>query len=181
MVCTPLNNTVIQRSFLASLLINSIVFGVRYLYNLNSEWYWSVEQLKSFVFICVNVLFVQECFRVNDNIVKLSYTDWTGRAVHLLNRSIIFKSIVVSVLTQIVNFNVQQYVLSIAKRMGIQQTPLRKLMMEIGVSSVSSLLFTTIMYFEWALIDARDTVLSILVMAWFSIVIMLHVRPACLL
>lgn len=174
-----LNLTVSRRSTLCNILINVLSFMFSYKYidvGIEPLVYEPIFGIMQFV---IEVLFVQMYFKGPDSkLVEVPYDQWMLRSKSFLNRNIIFKAFVVNIISQVVSINLNDYIISVLKDMFHPLWTYTGLVTKLISGVAVGVLFVNMLKYRWAYIDVTEANLNAIILAWFSIVIMLHLLRA---
>lgn len=175
-----LDVTVIRRSTLVNLFINasSFIFANKYLKisGLDPLLYGPLFSLLSFV---LDVFFVQLYFRTPESkLVQVPYHDYLTRSRSLWNRNILMKAIVVQIIAQVVQINLSDYIMSVLRQIRAPVWKYTSLCVNSFSGVFIGVLVVNMLKFRWAYIDVTESNLNAIILAWFSIVLMLHLLRA---
>lgn len=174
-----LNLTVSRRSTLTNILINVLSFLFAYKYidmGLEPLVYEPIFGVLQFV---IEILFVQMYFKGPDSkLVEVPYDQWMVRSKSFLNRNIIFKAFVVNIISQVVSINLNDYIVSVLRDMFHPLWKYTGLLTKLISGVAVGVLFVNMLKYRWAYIDVTESNLNAIILAWFSIVIMLHLLRA---
>jgi len=174
-----LNLTVTRRSTLSNILINALSFIFAYKYidmGMEPLVYEPIFGVLQFI---IEVLFVQMYFKGPDSkLIEVPYDQWLVRSKSFLNRNIIFKAFVVNIISQVVSINLNDYIIGVLRDMFHPLWKYTGLVTKLISGVAVGVLFVNMLKYRWAYIDVTESNLNAIILAWFSIVIMLHLLRA---
>jgi hypothetical protein len=175
-----IDETVIQRSSIASILITVFVYLMKFVIPKIDENSFVYD----FVFgICftyiIDILFVQNKFRIDKSFVIIPYNDIYERFKYMFKLSVLYKFLVVISIGSIINRSVFIYTTNLLKKYKLLQNEktshYRNLLINIIINFFVTLLLLNFIKFKWAYIDCDDVYLSIIILSLFSLSILISV------
>ena len=111
-------------------------------------------------------------------LAQVPYDDYITRSRSLWNRNILLKAIVVQIIAQVVQINVSDYIMSVLRTIRNPVWKYTSLCVKLLSGVFIGVLVVNMLKFRWAYIDAAESNLNAIILAWFSIVLMLHLLRA---
>lgn len=175
-----LNESVIQRSSISSIVVTVVVYIINTLLpNVNKDSYVFDFVFNVVLTYVVDILFVQLRFNKNNTFVKIPYDDIYFRLKYLFNISIFYKFIVVITIGSLINRSLFKYTVAILDTYKLIQKPehiyYRNLLINIVINFFTTLMLLNFIKFKWAYIDCNDTYLSLIILSLFSLSILISV------
>ena len=169
-----LDTVVTQRASVANAIINVSIFLFKYFnMGLDPIFYEPFFGVLGFV---IEVLFVQRYFKSSESsLVKIPYGEYLQRSKSFLSKNIVFKALVANIISQVVNINIIDYISILINKLRVPRWEYTELMIKLVSGVTSGVLFVNLLKYRWAYIDVSESNLNAIVLAWFSIVLMLHI------
>jgi hypothetical protein len=169
-----LDTVVTQRASVANALINASIFIFKY-FNMGVEPIL-YEPLFGILGFVIEVLFVQRYFKSSESsLVKIPYGDYLQRSKSFLSKNIVFKALVANIISQVVSINITDYISILMNKLEIPRWKYTELAIKLVSGITTGVLFVNLLKYRWAYIDVSESNLNAIVLAWFSIVLMLHI------
>lgn len=179
---SSLDENLIKRSGYVSIIVTTITYLVNKFSTFQQkELLFFIEYLFGMILTYVtDILFVQNIFKVNDKFVKIPYNNFNHRLRYIFNHEILYKFLVVITISSIINKNIYIYIIKILDRYKVlHHNPVIKSYRDLGVQLLinmfTTLMFVNIIKYKWAYIDFDDMHLTMIILTWFSLVILISV------
>lgn len=175
-----INESVVQRSSFANLVITVVTFIVKTLLpNIHVDNY-----LFDFFFgVCltyiIDIMFVQQRFNKNNQYVCIPYTDYYYRLKYMFKISVFYKFLVVIVIGSLINRSLYKFVIDILNRYRLFQREehqyYRDLVINLVINFFLTLMLLNFLKFKWAYVDSADSYSSLIILTLFSLAILISV------
>lgn len=169
-----LDTIVTKRATMANAFINTSSFLLKY-FNKDVEPIL-YEPFFGVISFMIDVLFVQRYFKSTDaSLVLVPYGDYLKRSKSFLSKNIVFKALVANILSKVVSTNISDYISILIEKIKVPRWQYTELVIKLLSGVTSGILFVNLLKYRWAYIDVSESNLNAIVLAWFSIVLMLHI------
>ena len=169
-----------------SSIVNIVVTSLVYIASNNSfiKKYPEINFFFDYIFVVLityvlDIFFVQQNFNTTRGIRKLSYTNFKDRFDSLFDNDNLYKLLIVIGITTIFNKSIFEYVKKLLDKNNIftkkHQIEKRNLLLKIGISAFSTILFVNTLKFNWVYIDTSNITLKMVVLSWFATGILISV------
>ena len=180
---SSLDQNLIQRSGYVSLIVTTITYIVNKITAFKQkELLFFIEYLFGMILTYItDIIFVQKVFKANNNkFINIPYTNINYRMKYLFNYEIFYKFLVVITISSIINKNIHTYIIKILDRYKVLENNntiklYRDLGVQLLVNMFTTLMFANIIKYKWAYIDFDDMHLTMIILTWFSLVILISV------
>ena len=174
-----LDETVLQRSSLATIITTIIVYFIGYVLPEKEN-----ILMYDFVFgICftyiIDILFVQKRFKIKEGFGDVPYENLMFRLKYMFKPKVFYKFLVVISIGSIINRSIYIFVNKILKKYNLFQDDktlrYRNFTINTIINFFVTLMLLNYIKFKWAYIDCDDVYLSMIIISLFSLSILISV------